>query len=134
VSIKENEPYLDKLGKLTPVYIIGLMAVIEPMMGVIRNRTPEEQIVAMVMVMGLGIAAFYFAEVGKRKLNAERKAQLGVTLVSTILYLFLGTMRMLGVDLITAYFGFVPLLFAGAWTFIAPLLVDYAPHWRVHVR
>ena len=134
MSIKENEPYLEKLGKLTPVYIIGLMTVIEPMMGFIRDRTPEEQIVAVAMVMGFGIVAFFVTEVGKKKLNAERKAQLGVTLVSTILYLFLEAMRMLGVDLITAYFGFVPLLFAGAWTLIAPLLVDYAPHWRIHIR
>ncbi|MHA2375896.1 MAG: hypothetical protein ACXAB9_06985, partial [Candidatus Thorarchaeota archaeon] len=103
-------------------------------MGFIRDRTPEEQIVAVAMVLVCGIFAFFVAEVGKKKLNAERKAQLGVTFVSTILYLFLGAMRMLGVDLITAYFGFVPLLFAGAWTFIAPLLVDYAPHWRIHVR
>jgi hypothetical protein len=134
MSIRENEPYLEKLGKLTPVYIIGLMTAIEPMMGIIRDRTPEEQIVAVLMVFGFGIVAFFVAEVGKKKLSAERKAQLGVTLVSTILYLFLETMRMLGVDLITVYFGFVPLLFTGAWTLIAPLLVDYAPNWRIHVR
>ncbi|MFW9887956.1 MAG: hypothetical protein ACFFER_07230, partial [Candidatus Thorarchaeota archaeon] len=134
MSIKQNEPYFEKLAKLTPVYIIGILTIAEPWMGIIRDRTFEERVVAVAVLVAISLIMFYVVEIGNRQLNTNRRAQLGVTLVSALLYIFLQSMRMLEVDLVAAYFGPVFLMVAGIWTFLAPILVDYAPHWQIKFR
>lgn len=134
MSIKQDEPYFEKLAKLTPVYIIGIMTIAEPWMGILRDRTFEEQAVAVAALVAFSLIMFFIVEIANRHLNEERKAQLGVTLVSALLYISLQSMRMLEVDVVAAYFGPVFLMVAGIWTFLAPILVDYAPNWQIKFR
>lgn len=133
MSIKQGEPYLEKLAKLTPVYIIGFFTIIEVPMSMLRTRPVEEQMLTIAAVMIIGLLVVLAVEVGNRKLHNERKAQLGATIVSTLLYMLLAIARMLNIDLINMPFGILLLICSGGWTVFAPILVDYAPHWRIHV-
>ncbi|MHA1908970.1 MAG: hypothetical protein ACW98Y_16840 [Candidatus Thorarchaeota archaeon] len=118
------QSYLEKMMKVTPVYIIGLLVAVEPALKDMSTSGSSDQYIAMGIVVFLGIVALFVFEGVGRKLNLTRKLQISLVSITSILYLIVGSWRAMEQDLssLPVIGQFVPIFLAG-WIFLAPLLL-----------
>ncbi|MCK5152211.1 MAG: hypothetical protein KAQ65_10230 [Candidatus Thorarchaeota archaeon] len=118
------QSYLDKMMKITPVYIIGLLAIVEPALRDFTGADITQQIVGVAIVLVLGIVALAVFEGVGRKLGRDRKLQIGLVSFTSCLYIIVGSWRAMGQDIISfpTIGPFIPVFLAG-WIFLAPLIL-----------
>jgi hypothetical protein len=115
--------YLDKMMKVTPVYIIALLAALEPALAYFSDKTINEQYMGLALVFFFGIVALLVFEGYGRRLGLKKKLQLGLVVITSCLYLLVGGFRAMGVNIMTLEYGYFLLLFMAGWTYLAPLIL-----------
>lgn len=116
--------YLDKMTKVTPVYIVGLMLAVEPALYGLSGSNLSQQLAAIGIVLVFGIIALFVFEGVGRQLGTSRKLQIFLVSVTSCIYLIFGSWIAMGQS-VTAFPLFGPLVpvFLAGWVFLAPLLL-----------
>ncbi|MHA2021424.1 MAG: hypothetical protein ACW96N_06895 [Candidatus Thorarchaeota archaeon] len=118
-NIDSDDSYLHRLGKLTPVYIIALMTAMEGLMAPFAILDVAFQVTAVVMVLVAAIVLFWHFEIRDQKVDL--RPQLAIAFVTSMLYISLSSMRILGINL--GDYNFLLFLGVGLWTFVTPLII-----------
>jgi hypothetical protein len=118
-NIDENDTYLHRLGKLTPIYIIALMTAMEGLMAPFATLDVTFQVVGVVMVLIAAIVLFWHFEVRDQKVDL--RPQLVIAFVTSMLYITLSSIRILSIDL--GDLNYIVLLGVGLWTFVTPMII-----------
>ena len=121
------DDFVDQLGVITPVYIVGLIAASQAVLGLMITTTPETKAVAYFVLILFAIAMIYAVEVRNRKyIQRKEWVQLGAICFSSFLYLTLGYVRILNITSLmwmNIEWLFILYLVAAIWTFGAPYLI-----------
>ena len=121
------DDFVDQLGVITPVYIVGLIAASQAVLGLMIASTPETKAVAYFVLIVFAIAMIYAVEVRNRKyIQRKEWVQLGAICFSSFLYLTLGYVRILNITSLmwmNIEWLFILYLVTAIWTFGAPYLI-----------
>ena len=118
-NIDQDDTYLHRLGKLTPVYIFALMTAMEGLMAPLRALDVTFQVIGVVMVLFAAVVLFWHFEIRDQKVDL--RPQLVIAFVTSMLYITLSSMRILAVDL--GDLNYLIMLGVGLWTFVTPMIV-----------
>jgi hypothetical protein len=118
-NIDSDDSYLHRLGKLTPIYIIALMTTVEGLLTPFATLNVPFQVTAVVMVLLAAIVLFWHFEIRDQKVDL--RPQLVIAFVTSMLYISLSSIRILGVDL--GDLNYIVLLGVGLWTFVTPMII-----------
>jgi hypothetical protein len=77
------------------------------------------QVTAVVMVLVAAIVLFWHFEIRDQKVDL--RPQLAIAFVTSMLYISLSSMRILGINL--GDYNFLLFLGVGLWTFVTPLII-----------
>ncbi len=115
-NLNSDDKYLQRLGKLVPVYVLAIISIANPLLG---GLDPIFKLGALVLVWFLSFAGIYFFEVFKE--NVTNKGQIALAAASTILYLILLTIGQIELDDRTALqLSALLTIVVGSWTIIVP--------------
>ncbi|MFW9845893.1 MAG: hypothetical protein ACFFD6_04045 [Candidatus Thorarchaeota archaeon] len=118
-NIDQNDTYLHRLGKLTPVYVIALVTAMEGLMTPLRTLDVIIQAVGVAMVLITTIVLFWHFEIRDQKVDL--RPQLVIAFITSILYVSLSSLRILSIDL--GDWNFLVMLGVGLWTFATPMII-----------
>ncbi|MHA2004789.1 MAG: hypothetical protein ACW960_11865 [Candidatus Thorarchaeota archaeon] len=118
-NIDSEDSYLHRLGKLTPIYVIALMTTVEGMLTPFATLNVAFQVTAVVMVLLAAIVLFWHFEIRDQKVDL--RPQLVIAFVTSMLYITLSSIRILGIDL--GDLNYIVLLGVGLWTFVTPMII-----------
>ncbi|MHA2141656.1 MAG: hypothetical protein ACXADC_07115 [Candidatus Thorarchaeota archaeon] len=118
-NIDSDDSYLHRLGKLTPVYVIALMTAMEGLMAPFATLDVAFQVAAVVMVLVAAIVLFWHFEIRDQKVDL--RPQLVIAFVTSMLYISLSSIRILGIDF--GNYNFLLFLGVGLWTFVTPMMI-----------
>ncbi|MHA1925158.1 MAG: hypothetical protein ACXABV_03935 [Candidatus Thorarchaeota archaeon] len=118
-NIDAEDSYLHRLGKLTPIYIIALMTTVEGLLAPFATLNIAFQVTSVVMVLIAAIVLFWHFEIRDQKVDL--RPQLVIAFVTSMLYITLSSIRILGIDL--GDLNYIVLLGVGLWTFVTPMVI-----------
>jgi len=118
-NIDENDTYLHRLGKLTPVYVIALITAMEGLLAPFATLDIAFQVIAVVMVLIAAIVLFWYFEIRDQKVDF--RPQLVIAFMTSMLYIILSSIRILNIDL--GDLNYILMLGVGLWTFVTPIII-----------
>ncbi len=117
-NLNIDDTYLQRLGKLVPVYVLAFVATVDPLL---EGLDELFKWIGVSGIWAISLILFYVFEVYREKVT--NKAQLGLAFISTCFYLGLLTINQIELnDSISLQVNTVLLIFIMGWTFVVPEL------------
>ena len=124
------DDYIEQLGVITPVYIVGLITAAEAVLTAV-DTTTNTKIVMYIAGLIFAIVLIYMVEFRHRKYKQKKEwLQLGAISFSSFLYLTLGYIRAFDITSLMWFdidWLLIFVIVVAFWTFVAPFFVPKPP-------